>query len=213
MAAGALTDPGCLLGVDHRIGLLIVRIGARRPANRGGIKMTVFYKGVLWITYLLMFFGTLAASIQCNDYVREEKKKESERYGDRNYEDRYLRPVGNRTYATECGACHFAYQPELLPSGSWRKILADLEHHFGEEVIIGTDSKNEINRYLLSNSAETSSAKLAVKIMKDLGDRTPLRITDIVYIRKKHHEILPRILKQEVGVGSLSNCQACHRTA
>ena len=160
-----------------------------------------------------MLIGTLAASVQCRSHVREDKKTETERPADLSYEVRYLRPVSNPEYATQCGSCHFAYQPELLPSGSWRKILAGLEQHFGEEVIIDEESKKEITDYFSSHGAETSSAKLAVKIMKDLGDQTPFRITDISYIREKHDDVLPRILKQEVGVGSLSHCQACHQTA
>jgi len=43
----------------------------------------------------------------------------------------HLNPVNNDTYKEVCGACHFAYQPELLPSGSWEKILAGLPDHFG----------------------------------------------------------------------------------
>ena len=31
---------------------------------------------------------------------------------------KYLTPVSNPMYIEECGACHFAYQPEPLPSGS-----------------------------------------------------------------------------------------------
>jgi hypothetical protein len=175
--------------------------------------MTVFYNGVVWVACLLLFFGSLIAPVQADDDRDKDEDNEGERSGDPNYEDRYLRSVSNPTYLTVCGACHFAYQPQLLPSGSWRKILAGLKNHFGEEITIGSDSKKEITSYLLSNAAETSSAKLAVKIMKDLGDQTPLRITDISIFRKKHHEVLPRILKQEVGLGSLSNCQACHKTA
>jgi len=30
----------------------------------------------------------------------------------------YLNPVSNPNYKEICGDCHFAYQPELLPSGS-----------------------------------------------------------------------------------------------
>ncbi len=30
-------------------------------------------------------------------------------------------PVKNALYLEECGACHFAYQPGLLPSRSWKK--------------------------------------------------------------------------------------------
>jgi hypothetical protein len=48
--------------------------------------------------------------------------------------------------------------------------------------------------------------------MRSLGNQVPLRITDIPYIREKHHEISPNILKRE-SIGSLSNCSACHTTA
>ena len=74
------------------------------------------------------------------------------------------------------------------------------------------DSKKVIAEYLKANAAEHSSAKRAVKIMRSLGGRTPLRITEIPYIQEKHHEIHPDVFKQE-SIGSLSNCSACHTTA
>lgn len=48
----------------------------------------------------------------------------------------HLNPVTNQTYKEACGACHMAYQPELLPSGSWTKVLSNLKDHFGETVEI-----------------------------------------------------------------------------
>ena len=70
---------------------------------------------------------------------------------------KYITPVNNPTYEEECGACHFPYQPELLPSGPWKKIIAGLDDHFGEEVEIDTESINAISGYFISNSAEKSS--------------------------------------------------------
>ena len=89
--------------------------------------------------------------------------------------------VDNPTYREHCGACHLAYQPELLPSGSWEKILTGVDDHFGEVVEVDADSKNVIARYLKSNGAENSSAERAVKIMRSLGKEMPLRITEIPY--------------------------------
>jgi hypothetical protein len=138
---------------------------------------------------------------------RKRYRNESEHYG-----NRYLTPVNNPTYSEQCGACHFAYQPELLPSGSWEKILAGVDDHFGEFIELDPDSKKIIGEYLKVNAAEHSSAKRAVKIMRSLGNRTPLRITQIPYIQEKHHEIPLEVFKGE-SVGSLSNCPACHKTA
>lgn len=128
--------------------------------------------------------------------------------------ERYLNPASNPTYKEQCGACHFAYQPELLPSGSWEKILARLDDHFGEEVDLDLDSKKIIAEYLKANSAEYSSAKRAVKIMRSLRGQTPMRITDVPYIREKHQDDdIPADAFARKSVGSMSNCIACHTTA
>jgi len=127
-------------------------------------------------------------------------------------EKEYLTPVNNQTYIDECGACHFAYQPELLPSGSWDKILAGIEDHFGETVDIDKESKKTITDFLKTNSAEHSRAKRAVKITRSLGSNTPMRITEIPYIQAKHRKINQDVLQRE-SIGSLSNCSACHVTA
>jgi hypothetical protein len=123
-----------------------------------------------------------------------------------------LKPVANQTYKEACGGCHFAYQPELLPSASWLKILNQLNDHFGEEIEVDPDAIKTISGYLKTNGAENSSAKIPGKIMRSLGSRVPVRITDIPYIRKEHHELDPAVFKRE-SVLSPANCAACHITA
>ena len=147
-----------------------------------------------------------------------ERGKKRRRYQKRNRNNsmhngkRCLTPANNPTYIKECGDCLFSYQPQLLPSGSWEKIIAGCDDHFKEELEIDTDSKSDILGYLIANSAEKSSAKIAIKIMKSLGNRTPVRITEVPYILKKHHEVNPAVLKKD-SIGSPSNCPACHTKA
>jgi len=121
-------------------------------------------------------------------------------------------PIINQTYEDQCGACHFAYQPFLLPSGSWEKILSDLDNHYDQEIDLAPESKKTIAEHLRNGAAEKSSKKLSRKIMKSLGSATPLRITDTPYIKKKHHEISSKALERET-IGSLANCSACHTGA
>lgn len=123
-----------------------------------------------------------------------------------------LKPVMDPAYKETCGACHFAYQPELLPSGSWGKILANINEHFGEGIDMDAESRRIIGKYLMDNSADRSSAKLAIKIMQSLKGQTPSRITEIPYIRHKHHEI-PREVFAREAIGSFSHCSACHKAA
>lgn len=147
-----------------------------------------------------------------HDRKGKHRERKRERNRDDDHHENYLRQVDNPTYKEECGACHYVYQPELLPSASWTKILASLDDHFGEAVELDDDSKRVISDYLITNSAEKSSAKRAVKIMRSIGNHVPLRITDIQYIREKHHEISSDVLTRK-SIGSLSNCSACHPTA
>lgn len=123
-----------------------------------------------------------------------------------------LSPVAHPAYKETCGSCHFAYQPGLLPSGSWKKVLAGLSDHFGEVVDLAPDTRSDILGYLTSNAAENSSSKRSREIMRSLGGRTPTRITDTPCILHEHHEIRPNVFERK-SIGSMSNCSACHRTA
>ena len=123
-----------------------------------------------------------------------------------------LSAVNNPTYIETCGSCHFAYPPELLPSGSWNQILNEMDTHFGETVTIDPDSTKIISEYLKMNAADASSAEVSRKIMKRIDGQRPNRITELPYIIKKHRELAPSVFKRP-AIGSLSNCTACHRGA
>jgi hypothetical protein len=49
--------------------------------------------------------------------------------------------------------------------------------------------------------------------MASLKGAAPLRITEVPYIRRKHHEIPERLIKANDKVKSLSYCDACHQQA
>lgn len=124
----------------------------------------------------------------------------------------HLKPATNPQYREICGGCHFAYQPELLPSGSWLRILERPDDHFGEKIEIDAAGIKTLWLYLQANAAETSSAGESMKIMRCLKNQLPARITEIPYIRKKHRELDPAVFNRK-SIGSFSNCVACHTTA
>mgnify|MGYP001300008398 CR=1 FL=1 len=168
---------------------------------------------IFGVALLLMANGVFYTALaDHNDHKETRRYQKRNRNHSEHDAKRYLAPANNPIYIEECGACHSPYQPELLPSGSWKKITAVLDDHFGEELEINPESENVISGYLIANSAEKSSAKIAVKIMESLGDRTPIRSTEIPYIQKNHHEISQDVIKRK-SIGSLSNCLACHTTA
>lgn len=122
-------------------------------------------------------------------------------------------PVTNATYKSECGSCHFAYQPGLLPSQSWVKIMSDLENHFGDNAELDTPVKTQIQDYLVANSADKSDYRRSKKIMRyQRKSPPPIRITQLRYFKNRHHEIPKRLVAGNDKVGSLSRCDACHQT-
>ncbi|HHL31474.1 MAG TPA: hypothetical protein ENJ41_02735 [Oceanospirillales bacterium] len=52
--------------------------------------------------------------------------------------------MNNANYTEECGGCHFAYQPGLLPEKSWLKIMTDLQNHFDENAETGSFNEHEV---------------------------------------------------------------------
>jgi len=175
------------------------------------------FRTIRMIICLMVFFmanGAFYNALADHDEDEEKRhhhEKEDQDEAEDNNNDNLL-PVNNPTYSENCGSCHFVYQPGLLPASSWNKILNDLETHFGEPAIIDQNSLKTIAEYLTSNAADSSPTEKSVKIMKSLGKQTPLRITEIPYIQKKHHEITQDILARK-SIGSLSNCSVCHKTA
>ena len=173
-------------------------------------------KGIILLIALLLTGNGIFCAALADHNEHKERKRYQKRYRNSSEHDgkRHLKPVDNPTYKEICGDCHFAYQPELLPSGSWEKILAGLADHNGEEIEIDQESKKIISEYLKANSAEYSSAKRAVKIIRSLRGQTPMRITDVPYIRHKHEDDdIPADAFTRKSVGSMSNCIACHTTA
>jgi hypothetical protein len=168
----------------------------------------------LLIMVFLLAFGTFYDVFADGGYRKRNRgyQRGLHQGDDNDHRDSDLKPVANQTYKETCGACHFAYQPELLPSASWVGILGNLGDHFGQPVDVDAESKKTIAKYLTDNAADHSDAKLAVKIMKCLRGQTPSRITEIPCIRREHHDVPPAVFSRK-AVGSFSNCSACHKTA
>jgi len=154
------------------------------------------------------------------DEERDEKEHESDDHEDGLFRAAWLksqedvRPVENETYQRECGGCHFAYQPGLLPGQDWESIMDSLLEHYGDDASLDELQATEIRSYLLDNAANRASLSRsrAFSAGSDAGDGLP-RITTTRYFRREHSEIPSRIVRGNAQVGNFSNCQACHRTA
>jgi hypothetical protein len=125
-----------------------------------------------------------------------------------------VKPVNNQLYKNECEACHFAYQPGLLPEKSWNKMMSNLENHFNTDASLAEEDFKIIKEYLIKNSAEKAMEyKRSSRIVNSIrpGD-IPESISKTPYMIKKHNEIRPALITQD-EVKGLFNCVACHTTA
>jgi hypothetical protein len=123
-------------------------------------------------------------------------------------------PVNNQLYIKECGSCHFPYQPGLLPSNSWNKMMANLDKHFGTDATLADEDFVTLSKYLNDNSAEKNmNYKRSSRIVSSL---LPGQVADSIsttpYMIKKHREIRKDLITQ-ADVKGLFNCIACHKTA
>ncbi len=120
--------------------------------------------------------------------------------------------IKDRLYIKECGSCHFAYQPEFLPSRSWKKIVSNLEDHFGTDASLESEDLESIEEFLITNAGDKTELKAKkFALSSDRGD-IPVRITDLPYFKKEHKEIDKNAVKNE-KIKSFANCSACHTDA
>ncbi len=124
-----------------------------------------------------------------------------------------FRPADDPQYVDECGACHLAYPPGMLPAASWQRIMAGLDDHFGENAELDAATARRITDYLSANAADRSPVGRAPNVARSLGIDAPLRFTETRYFIRKHHEIPRRLVVNNPEVGSFSRCEACHAGA
>ena len=119
----------------------------------------------------------------------------------------------NERWREECGSCHLAFHPSLLPERSWRQMLQEQANHFEEDLFLEADTAAELEDFLVKNAAEQAATEAAWKINRSIPENeTPLAITQTAYWKQKHGE-LPKAIWQTDLVKGKSNCAACHLDA
>jgi hypothetical protein len=109
-------------------------------------------------------------------------------------------------YRNECGACHTAYPPGLLPAASWQRLMSNLPHHFGTDASLDPATVAELASWLDANAASDR------KVRKGIASPPDDRITRSAWFVREHDEVAPATWKLP-AVRSPANCIACHRGA
>lgn len=118
-------------------------------------------------------------------------------------DDEHMPAIKNVLYQKECGSCHIAFPPRLLPAASWRAVMSGLDKHFGTDASVDAKSTQEIGAFLEQNAGHTRRATAGAPL---------LRITETRWFVHEHDEVSDRVWKNP-KVKSPANCSACHPKA
>ena len=109
-------------------------------------------------------------------------------------------PVRNSLWQTECGACHVAFPPRLLPAESWNAVMSGLGKHFGSDASLDPAATREIGAFLDKNAGSRK---------QEASGKPLLRITETRWFKREHDEVSDRTWKNP-KVKNAANCAACH---
>jgi Dihaem cytochrome c len=156
-----------------------------------------------------------ATGVALSDYDRDDDDRHEGRKGSGWVpKGRDLDPATHPGYRAECGGCHLAYPPGLLPADGWRRVMGDLQNHYGDDASLDAATADRILAYLVANSADGNARirSRAFAVAPTPGNGPP-RITETLYFQRKHDEIPPRLARDNPGVRSFSRCETCHEGA
>ncbi len=125
----------------------------------------------------------------------------------------YHPPVADPVVKEECGSCHLAFAPSMLPARSWQRMMGDLKNHFGDNASVDADLAAKITRYLMANAADANGQRRGGKLLRGVDSTSvPQRITTLPEWVRKHRKV-PDGEWRHKDVRTKVNCLACHASA
>ena len=109
-------------------------------------------------------------------------------------------------YVQECGACHLAYPPGLLPAASWQRLTANLARHFGTDASLDAATRQALETWLVAHAGTSR------KVSRDPTPPPEDRISRAPWFQREHREV-PAAAWARPAIQSASNCHACHPRA
>ena len=122
-------------------------------------------------------------------------------------DDGYAAPVPLLpTYQQECGSCHTAYPPGMLPAASWKRLTSNLPNHFGTDASLDPKTLAELATWLDRHAGTYR------KTQREAAAPPEDRITRAAWFQREHREVRAATWTSP-AVKSASNCAACHTQA
>ena len=110
------------------------------------------------------------------------------------------------SFKAECGSCHVAFPPALLVADDWRRVMASLDKHYGDNASLDDRTRQTLTDFLVRNAGGSGRSRISAAA----GD--PPRLTRTAWFERKHDEV-PAAVWKDKRIGSAANCASCHSRA
>ncbi len=124
-------------------------------------------------------------------------------------------------FQAECTSCHLAFPPQLMAADDWRRVMATLDKHYGDNASLDEKTRLALENFLVRNagSPKKVGAASSGRFRPDglpaggtaEGAELP-RITTSAWFKRKHHEVA-KADWTHAKVKTPANCAACHTKA
>ena len=123
-------------------------------------------------------------------------------------------------FQAECASCHLAFPPQLMAAENWKRVMASLDRHYGDNASLEEKTRRAIEDFLVRNAGKpskvgaggTASAGSAASMGTAGASGELPRLTTSPWFKRKHHQV-PRADWSHAKVKSPANCAACHTRA
>ncbi len=106
-------------------------------------------------------------------------------------------------FQAECASCHLAFPPQLLAAEDWKRVMASLDKHYGDNASLDAKTRVILEDFLLKYAGDARKV--------GAGGTAP-RLTSTPWFKRKHHEVAQADWTH-AKVKSPANCLACHTKA
>ena len=111
-------------------------------------------------------------------------------------------------FQAECASCHLAFPPQLMVAEDWRRVMATLDKHYGDNASLDEKTRRVIEDFLVRNAG----SERKVGAGRTAGGAELPRMTTSAWFKRKHHEV-SKADWAHAKVKTPANCTACHTKA
>ena len=112
-------------------------------------------------------------------------------------------------FQAECASCHLAFPPQLLVADDWKRVMATLDKHYGDNASLDEKPRRSIEDFLVKNAGDARKVGAGRTAAKDAE---PPQMTATAWFVRKHREVA-RTDWTHAKVKTPANCTACHTKA